>query len=317
MLSLVLGSSTHAFELMLSAFILGLAFGGLWIQRRIDSLAEPVRFLVMVQVVMGLLALSTLLLYERSFGVMQWLITTLAKTDTGYALFNLSSSLIAMAIMFPATFCAGMTLPLITYILIRQGHGERSIGAVYAMNTVGAIIGVFFAIHIGMPLLGLKGLITVGAGMDMTLGLLLLWGVRAQYANKRVLIAAAVLCLCAVFATLLLVRFDPYKMASGVYRTGRMMKSDNSAVVFHKDGKTATVSITVHADGEMSIRTNGKPDASISMVPGQSVGGRGHHGIGGSASPGVPSRGADCGEHRFGFRSNYPYALVQSPADPG
>ena len=28
MLSLVLGSSTHAFELMLSAFILGLAFGG-------------------------------------------------------------------------------------------------------------------------------------------------------------------------------------------------------------------------------------------------------------------------------------------------
>src|SRR5262249_27258183 len=32
LLALVLGSSTHAFELMLSAFILGLALGGLWIQ---------------------------------------------------------------------------------------------------------------------------------------------------------------------------------------------------------------------------------------------------------------------------------------------
>src|SRR6185503_18365082 len=34
MLSLVLGSSTHSFELMLSAFICGLAFGRLWIRRR-------------------------------------------------------------------------------------------------------------------------------------------------------------------------------------------------------------------------------------------------------------------------------------------
>ena len=185
MLSLVLGSSTHAFELMLSAFIFGLAFGGLWIQRRIDAIADPVRFLVMVQIAMGLLALATLPLYERSFDVMQWLISTLAKTDTGYTLFNVSSNLIALAIMFPATFCAGMTLPLITYTLIRQGHGERSVGAVYAMNTVGAIVGVFFAVHLGMPLLGLKGLITVGAGMDMALGLLLLWGMRAHVCEQE------------------------------------------------------------------------------------------------------------------------------------
>ena len=71
MLSLVLGTSTHAFELMLSAFILGLAFGGLWIQRRIDRLGHPVRYLALVQLVMGLLALSTLPLYGNTFDVMQ------------------------------------------------------------------------------------------------------------------------------------------------------------------------------------------------------------------------------------------------------
>ena len=43
MLSLVLGSSTHAFELMLSAFIAGLALGGLWIKGRIDRCKKPVR----------------------------------------------------------------------------------------------------------------------------------------------------------------------------------------------------------------------------------------------------------------------------------
>src|SRR5512143_2026390 len=180
MLSLVLGSSTHSFELMLSAFILGLALGGLWIHRRIERAASPVRFLAYVQVSMGLLALLTLPLYGSTFPLMQWLVKTLEKTDAGYALFNLSSSAIAMAVMLPATFCAGMTLPLITFILIREGHGERSIGAVYAANTIGAIIGVFFAVHIGMPLLGLKNLITCGAGLDIALGVWLFWFALAK-----------------------------------------------------------------------------------------------------------------------------------------
>src|SRR5574340_18237 len=81
MLSLVLGSSTHAFELMLSAFILGLAFGGLWLQRRIDALADPVRLLVIVQVAMGLLALATLPLYRGTFGVMHWLLSEIGRAS--------------------------------------------------------------------------------------------------------------------------------------------------------------------------------------------------------------------------------------------
>ena len=44
MLSMVLGSSTHSFELMLSAFITGLAIGGWWIRGRIDALKDPVGF---------------------------------------------------------------------------------------------------------------------------------------------------------------------------------------------------------------------------------------------------------------------------------
>ena len=80
--------------------------------------------------------------------------------------------------MLPTTFCAGMTLPLITYALLRAHWGERSIGAVYAANTVDAIVGVFFSVHMGLPLLGLKNLIVSGAALDVALGLLLLWRKR-------------------------------------------------------------------------------------------------------------------------------------------
>jgi len=81
MLSLVLGSSTHAFELMLSAFILGLALGGLWIKRRIDTIKNPIRFLIVVQIVMGGLALSTLFLYGSSFKLMQYMLGVLTRTE--------------------------------------------------------------------------------------------------------------------------------------------------------------------------------------------------------------------------------------------
>jgi len=268
MLSLVMGASTHAFELMLSAFILGLALGGLWIQRRIDGIPIPARFLGHVQVIMGLFALCTLPLYGQTFNVMRWLLKSLGKTDGGYFLFNLSSNAIALAVMLPTTICAGMTLPLITYALLRRGDGERSIGAVYAANTVGAIVGVFFAIHVGMPLLGLKGLLTFGAGCDIALGVLLLW-FASGYAAKRVPAIITATAACAVVAALVLVDLDPYKMASGVYREGMLLHPQLSELTFHKDGKTATISVYKEKrTGGVTIATNGKPDAFVRIVPG-------------------------------------------------
>ncbi|HTP64323.1 MAG TPA: hypothetical protein VMJ66_02950 [Geobacteraceae bacterium] len=268
MLSLVLGSSTHAFELMLSAFIFGLAFGGLWVQRRIDQSSRPVRFLAQVQFIMGLLALSTLLLYGNTFGVMQWILNSLSRTDTGYALFNLSSNAIAMAIMLPTTFCAGMTLPLITFVLLREGHGERSIGAVYSANTIGAIAGVFFAIHLGLPFLGIKGLIVFGAGLDIALGVALAWSAAADFRGRFMPAALTAAALVAVGASLAFVKLDPYKMSSGVYRTGHLLDPGKVSLLYYRDGKTATVSLYRELNGQVTIATNGKIDASVMMAKG-------------------------------------------------
>jgi spermidine synthase len=261
MLSLVLGSATHSFELMLSAFILGLACGGLWVRRRIDSIADPARFLGIVQVAMGLLALATLPLYGQMFELMQSMMKALAKTDSGYTLFLLSSHGIALAVMFPASFCAGMTLPLITWVLLSGGHGEKSIGAVYAANTLGSILGVLAAAHIGMPLLGLKGLLIAGALIDVALGLVLLW--RFSNAPRLQFTAAAVAlaCFAAVFAA---VQLDPYRMASGVYRRGELYSAQQATLLFHRDGKTATVSL-LDFGTDRSLRTNGKSDGAINM----------------------------------------------------
>lgn len=264
MLSLVLGSSTHAFEIMLSAFIAGLAFGGLWIKRRIERITEPKAYLGWIQVVMGILALSTLVVYGQSFEVMRATMRALAKTEQGYVVFNFASHAIALVVMFPATFCAGMTLPLITFCLLKQGVGEKSIGSVYAANTLGAIVGVFLATHVGMPLLGLKGLITFGAGLDMLVGVVLLW---TALGDRRIAMpaGAAAISLVALLVTLGAVHLDTLKMASGVYRIGNLYAPDHAKNVFHKDGKTATIDLVQFNEGVLSIITNGKPDASINL----------------------------------------------------
>src|SRR5882672_9687625 len=263
MLSLVLGSSTHSFELMLSAFILGIACGGYWVRRRIDSIADPGYFLGGVLTTMGLLALATLPLYGQMFGLMQVVIQALARTDAGYALFLVSSHGIALVVMFPATFCAGMTLPLITYTLLRGGQGEKAIGAVYSANTLGSILGVFFAAHVGMPFLGLKGLIACGAALDAGLGLALLW--RSSGAQRLRLGAVAVSLACFV-AVLAGVQLDPYKMASGVFRHGDLYTTREANMLMHRDGKTTTVSL-MDFGTDRSLRTNGKSDGAINMDP--------------------------------------------------
>lgn len=267
MLSLVLGSSTHAFELMLSAFILGIALGGLWIKGRIDKLVNPITFLAWIQIIMGISALATLPIYGHTFNIMQWLVDSLQKTEGHYLLFNLASHGLALLIMLPTTFCAGMTLPLITHALLRQGTGERAIGAVYGINTLGAIIGVMFAVHIGMPYLGLKGLLTGGAIIDIALGILLFlrYGWGAAPSLSRLVSAGG---LVAIALVLFVVELNPNKMASGVYRYGRLIDGTNERVLSHRDGKTATISLTSTLDGSLGIRTNGKSDASINMKKG-------------------------------------------------
>jgi spermidine synthase len=258
MLSLVLGASTHSFELMLATFILGLALGGFAVRRRADRAADPASLLAWVQIAMGLAALATLPVYDLTFSLMEWLLKGLARTQAGYLLFNASGAAIAAMVMLPATFCAGMTLPLLTAALLRRGGGEAAIGQVYAANTLGAIAGVLVAVHVGLPLLGLKGTLIAGAAVDVALGFLLL-----RHLQRSVAFAAAA-CGAVFLAIGIGVRLDVHKMTAGVFRHGELQSAQDATVLFAKDGKTATVHLVSYADAT-SLRTNGKSDGSINM----------------------------------------------------
>jgi predicted membrane-bound spermidine synthase len=266
MLALVVGSATHSFEIMLSVFILGLALGAWWVHGRADRLVAPERTLGIVQWVMGSLAIATLPVYVASFSWMVSLLQAIDTTAEGYRLFTLARYLLCLAVMLPATFCAGMTLPLITRTLYVRGAGEDAIGRVYAVNTLGSIVGAALAGLLLMPLLGLKWLLVAGALVDVALGFYLLFGVsRGQ---ERVVTGMLALVTLLVLLTVAArTPFHPAVLTSGVYRYARVARPEDMVMLFYRDGRTATVSVRRGRDGgTVSLATNGKPDASLTTA---------------------------------------------------
>ncbi len=282
LLSMVLGSATHSFEVMLSAFILGLAMGGLFIRKRMDGYKRPEVVLAIVQMAMGLAAIATLPLYELAVQGMGWLMDydagardlwffelSLSRTESLWRTFNVVRYLLCLLIMFPATFCAGMTLPLLTHVMLKRGQGENVVGNIYGVNTLGAISGAVAAGLLLMPLVGIKGVIILGALVDLVLGLwLILQEVRsgrATAAIRRFLYTASVGTVLAVTVGLLAIRVDPMVLTSTVFRHGRQELPDYYEILSYVDGRTASVTVvdnTSHPSYHI-IYTNGKPDASV------------------------------------------------------
>jgi spermidine synthase len=265
MLALVLGSATHSFELMLSAFILGLAFGAWWIRARADRLRDPLRTLGIVQWAMGLLALATLPLYLYSFEWIAILVSTFSRSDAGYNGFTLARYALCLLVMFPATFCAGMTLPLITRTLLVNGSGERAVGAVYAWNTLGSIIGVVVGGLVLLPMIGLKPMLMVGAALDMGIGLLLLTKrSRRGSRSRRLVLATSAGTITMLILVGVGIRLDENLLVSGVYRVGFVLGPTEREMRFYRDGRTATVSVSrLSKSGVLALATNGKVDASL------------------------------------------------------
>ncbi len=272
LLSMVLGSATHSFEVMLSAFIFGMACGGLWVRKRMDKYQHPELVLAIVQLVMGVSAIATLPAYRAAIQGMALITVAEERTWLLWILFNIVRYLLCLLIMFPATFCAGMTLPLLTHVLLRRGHSEQVVGRIYGINTLGAIAGAVLAGLVLMPLIGLRLVIVGGAMIDMVLALALLGfalreEVRPPGLKLLTSVTLATACTAAVVG-IFVIRVDPMSLTSTVFRHGRTRLPDDYKLLRYVDGRTASVTTIERTDkpGYRVIYTNGKPDASVQLI---------------------------------------------------
>lgn len=252
LLSHVLGGSLFAFATMLSAFLVGIAAGGLlgaaWAGDRSKSLLR----LATIEVAAGTLSA---IVY---FGLGAILSITGLQTGSWESALYARASLVAM-VLVPATVCLGATFPLAVRSLAEAPRQAGRMSArVYAWNTAGAIVGAVLAGFFLIPAIGFASTLKWAVIGNMLLAALVLLVVRPL--PRVALAGAAAMILVFLFGfkpgpPMNLLVISPFE---SITREGHGGKLIHYAV-----GRSASV-LVLSARGRYYLRTNGLPEAVIS-----------------------------------------------------
>ena len=170
LLGLIIGPTTYSFTLVVSTFIFGLALGSVIFGWLADRLKDVFRLLIITQVFAACLAL----LISQFIGNSQFFFSKLIyafQDDFGELVLVKSVSL--FFILIGPTIFLGATFPLVNKIYARSlSVIGKSIGTAYAINTMGAILGSFFAGYILIPFLGKENGLRLVIGLQLAVALM-------------------------------------------------------------------------------------------------------------------------------------------------
>ncbi|MCY4603402.1 MAG: fused MFS/spermidine synthase, partial [Gemmatimonadetes bacterium] len=174
MLTVVFGTTLLATSTVLSAFMAGLALGSWVLGRYIDRCKHPLRIFAALEVGIGLFALffpSISANLGNAYGA-------LVGLQGNFYLFSLTRFALCFALLLIPTALMGGTLPVVAKSAVRRlGRLGGRVGQLYAVNTLGAVVGVLAATFGLMEGLGLRGTTQAIAVVNfLVAGAAWLWG---------------------------------------------------------------------------------------------------------------------------------------------
>jgi spermidine synthase len=271
-LAMILDSSTYAFTIMLTTFLVGIALGSYWMSKAIDRLPRPFLAFLLLEGAIGASAFLGLFLFAE----LPYLFVVLypSLSDSVNLIF-FSKFLLSFMVMFLPTLLIGALFPLVVKLYTpKLNRVGRSIGEFYSLNTLGCILGSFCSGFILVPLLGIQRSILLAIALNIFLALILL--LASPFKAKTVKTPLTVAIVGAALAMGLGVpQWNPSLMSSGVYMYVRFVldldhrqlmdrySKDAGSVLFYKEGYTSTVSVHQSKTSEnVYLKVNGKVEAS-------------------------------------------------------
>ena len=172
MLTLVFGASTPAISTVLSAFMGGLALGSFLFGRFADRLKFPILTYAAMEAGVGLFALLIPVVVRGVYPPVSHWITN--HGGNRFDVFTLLRFVVVALVLLPPTTLMGATLPLLARHFVKQGGrvGQR-VGALYAVNTFGAVAGTFLAGFFLLPGVGLAWTNAIAGCTNLTLAALI------------------------------------------------------------------------------------------------------------------------------------------------
>src|SRR6185312_4308023 len=276
-LTMVIGSSTYAFSIVVALFLIGLSLGAYEIGRK-PRTKDLRSTLFKVELGTGVALLLSLWVTNQ----MPWLLVNFglkSNVSSWGGLLILQIACASLLILFPA-YLMGTVMPLVLVWAGRKSS-EASVayvGRSYAINTVGAIAGAFLAGFVLIPLMSTRFTVCVAAAFSFALGGLAFSG--RQTARDRDLFRALVAGATVVVVIVTFIaapRLNLAELSIGAYDSlVRVLAKSREAstekeptrtgpqqhdLLLYEEGPTSTV--TVRRDwGTTSLAINGRTNAS-------------------------------------------------------
>ena len=247
-----LGNTTYAFSTMLTVFLIGLAAGSSLMSALVDRQRNPVSLYGILQVLTGLAGVFSLYLLSNDlFGVGR-LSTAVAQANPSWFKVVASAFLGTAITIGPATFLMGMAFPVVARLCVAHRVSVGTvIGRLYAVNTIGAILGSFAAGFVMIPFLGLsRGLLVLGLLNVINGTFVLLLNPNQSRSSRRAWGGVSLALVSGLWITL-----------QGDYRFlpvySRLMPKFVSSIVEYREGPLATVTVADDAYGQRRIFVDG------------------------------------------------------------
>ncbi len=272
-LSLSIGSSVYAFSLIVTAFICGLALGSLLIATVIDKRRDLVLGLALME---GAIGVSALLIVPLLGKLPIFLADAVLDSSNSFQYIHFAEFAIIFALILIPTCLMGAAVPMAVKIcatdVTRVG---RSFGNVYAVNTLGAIIGSFVAGFLLIPWLGTQNSLLIAVATNIFAAGLILLQAPSLSVPRRVA-GSLVMAVLPVLVWNPVYQWDAAILTSGPYLYAETYR-DTSAqqgigleeavkkgreLLFFKEGLHAVVSVQKTSEGDLMLNLNGKTDAS-------------------------------------------------------
>lgn len=269
-LALIIGSSTYAFTAMLVAFLVGIALGSALFSRFWGARPVHPSLFGALQTAIGLSALLML----PAFGAMPDLFLQTFRISNAPGFIQTAQFLTSFAAMILPTLLIGATFPCVVRIAAwRPDRVGTDVGGIYAVNTLGAVIGAFAAGFLLIPSVGAHATVKLGILLNLGMGLAFtLVSVKALPAMRW--LPWTLLSGAALGGVYWIPAWDRVAMSSGVAIYGPQLTGTagkvglsnavTDDVLFYEDGISATV--TIHrSNNQTFLRVNGKTDASTGI----------------------------------------------------
>ena len=183
MLTQIFGNTTHAIATVLSAFMAGLALGSYVFGRIVDTGRNPLLAYGLLEGgvgIYGLMVPTLFALTQRAYTHLYGLV------DISFAIFSVVLFLLSFVVIVIPTALMGATLPVLSRFCVTQfAILGRRVGDLYAINTLGAVMGCALTGFLLISELGLRGTVRLGATVNLAIALTIVITVAALR-GKRV-----------------------------------------------------------------------------------------------------------------------------------